>query len=215
MSTIAIVGTASTLNLAIAQVFGDKGFNVALVSPSQAKPDDLADRLNADGIPAGGFTADILDRPAVETAFAAINKRFGEIEVLEFSPASGAGDPGNADALHLTMESLRPRLAFFVGGAISVVNQVLPSMLARDSGTMIFTTGMSSVRPPAMPADVGIAGAALRNWAHSLNVALADTNVHSAHVAIGVGTADADVSSIAPLYWDIYTQRDQVELLFT
>ncbi len=219
MSTIVIVGSASALSLAIARVFGQKGFSVALVSRSQARLDSLAERLAGEGVQARGFAADITDKPSVEAVFSAIADRFGEIEILEFSPAPRVPvqAAGSADALHLSMESVRPRMEFLLGGAINVVGQVLTTMLDRDSGTLIFTTNLSSVHPSPMPADVGIAGAALRNWAHALNVALSDTNVHVAHVAVGVPIAggDADATSLAPLYWDIYTARDQVELLCT
>jgi NAD(P)-dependent dehydrogenase (short-subunit alcohol dehydrogenase family) len=220
VSTIVIVGAGPGLGLAIAQVFGHKGFKVALIARNQQKLDNLADRLTRESIDAAGFAADIMDPSSVEAAFRRIGERLGPIEILEYSPtprpqALGAG---NVDAVHLTMENLRPQIDFYLGGAINAVRQVLPRMLENDKGTLIFTTGLSSVQPSGMLADVSIAGAGLRNWAHGLHFALADTAVHSAHVAIGVaigGATGAEATDIAPLYWDIYTQRDQVELLYT
>jgi hypothetical protein len=77
---------------------------------------------------------------------------------------------------------------------------------------------MSSVHPTELLADISIAGAGLRNWTHGLHAALIDTGVHAAHIAIGVAIGrdpGGEPAAIAPLYWDTYIQRDQVELLYT
>ncbi len=90
-------------------------------------------------------------------------------------------------------------------------------MLARGSGTLLFTTGASSVYSNPMMGNIGIAGAGLRNWSHSLHTALADRGIQAGHVAINAWIGHqpgAQPDNIAPLYWDLYTQRDQVERIF-
>ena len=60
-------------------------------------------------------------------------------------------------------------------GAVAAVNQVLPEMLARGSGTILLTTGAASVRSPGarpeMFGNVAPAAAWLRNWDYGLHAA--------------------------------------------
>lgn len=64
MRTIAIVGAGPGMGLAIARTFGSRGFDVALVARNQAKLDDLVGTLEAEGITAAGFPADVRDHDA-------------------------------------------------------------------------------------------------------------------------------------------------------
>jgi hypothetical protein len=62
-----------------------------------------------------------------------------------------------------------------------------------------------------------VAGAALRAYAHALHAALAPSGVQVAHVAIGAWIGHqpgATPEAIVPLYWELYSQRDQVERVF-
>lgn len=80
-----------------------------------------------------------------------------------------------------------------------------------------------SVDPTPMLGNLKAAQAALRNWVLSLHKELAGTGVQAAHVAIGVwvgtdgppGVPAASAEEIAGLYWDLHTQRDDVERVFT
>jgi hypothetical protein len=70
--------------------------------------------------------------------------------------------------------------------------------------------------------SAGMAGAALRKWALTLNGALAGQGVYAGHVAIGtwiVGTPGApegaslkEPDDIARRYWDLHTGREPAEL---
>jgi hypothetical protein len=95
---------------------------------------------------------------------------------------------------------------------------VLPDMIERDAGTLLFTTGGSSMDPLAGPPEFGnvaIATAALRAWVLKLNQQLDGTGVYAAHVPsftwIGSGGPETQADTIAQLYWDVYTKRDGAE----
>jgi NADP-dependent 3-hydroxy acid dehydrogenase YdfG len=218
--TIAIVGAGPGLGLSIAKVFGRNGFSVALVSRGQDKLDRLAAELAASGVDAAGFAADIMDRPALTAAFGHIEERLGEVDVLEYSPAPHDPVPGvtMTAALDATVEAVQPQLDYYLYGALTAARQVLPGMVERGSGTLLFTTGGSSVDPLAAPpefATTAIAGAALRAWVLALHQALAGTGVYAAHVPIsawiGSGGPDTQADTIALRYWDLHTQRDGAE----
>lgn len=221
MSTIAIVGAGPGLGLSIARRFGREGFKAALISRNQDKLDGLARRLAEEGIEAAGFAADILDRPSVIEAFQRIEERFGAVDVLEFSPAPGHQEAGQTivNAVEVTPEDIQPEIEYYVHGAVTAAQRVLPAMIERGSGTLLFSTGASSALPFPQMGNVGIAAAGLRNWALALNAALKDKGVHVAHVPIatfiGQGGPETQPDTIAEVYWDLYTKRDQAERLYS
>lgn len=170
------------------------------------------------GIEAAAFRADVTDGASIKSALAAVKARFGAIDVLEYSP-SNATLP-MVPASGVTRDTLQPWFDFQLFGAVAAVAEVLPDMLDRKSGTILVTTGASSVRPergyPAFAA-VGVAMGALRNWALALHAEVAPSGVQVGHVAIGtfIGqSAETSADAIAPLYWDLHTERDVLERVF-
>jgi NAD(P)-dependent dehydrogenase (short-subunit alcohol dehydrogenase family) len=220
MPVLAIVGAGPGLGLAIARRFGREGFQVALISRSQSKLDALAAELAADGIDAAGFPADVLDRPSLRAALGAAAERFGPVDVLEYSPApsSGAPDLAPADVTQVTEENIQRQVEYYLYGGLAAAQAVLPSMLERGRGTLLFTTGASSMLAFPQMGNIGVGSAGLRNYVLALNAALADKGVYAAHVPlatwIGSGGPETQPDTIAEIYWELYTSRDQAERLY-
>ncbi|MEV4115116.1 SDR family NAD(P)-dependent oxidoreductase [Nonomuraea sp. NPDC049695] len=221
MPTIAIVGAGPGMGLSIAHTFGSRGFDVALIARNKEKLDGLVARLSERNITSAGFSADVMDRPALTGALEAAVERFGGIDVLEYSPATR--DIEIAGPLEVTPENLQSQVEYNLYGAVTAANAVLPAMLAARAGALLFTTGGGSVTPNPMFGNVNAAQAALRNWALNLNNVLTGKGVFAAHVAINVwigasvpeGFPSAEPDAIAARYWDLYERRDQAELVVT
>jgi NAD(P)-dependent dehydrogenase (short-subunit alcohol dehydrogenase family) len=218
MPVIAIIGAGPGLGRAIAKTFGDQGHTVALLSRTPAKLEPVVAELGDQGIQAAAFAADVLDRSSITSGLTAVKQRFGPVDVLEYSPANA--QLPTAPATELTHDNVQIQLDFYAHGAVAAVNQVLPDMLERGSGTILFTTGASSIYPELgheMFANVAAATAWLRNWAHGLHAALTPRGVQVGHVAIAawIGQPGATPEAIAPLYWQLHTQHDQVEKVFS
>lgn len=225
MPTIAIIGAGPGMGLAVARTFGERGFDVALISRTQAKLDALASQLAAEGITAVGFAADVMDRASLAGALEDATSHFGAIEVLEYSPAPHSPVPGITFAVpsEATVENLQPQLEYYLYGAIQAAQVVLPAMRQAGAGTLLFTTGGGSIDPTPMMGNVNAAAAALRNWVLNLNKELAGTGVYAGHVAINVwigsngpeGIPSAEPGQIAPVYWALHEARDRAEFVFT
>ncbi|MEU5696220.1 SDR family NAD(P)-dependent oxidoreductase [Actinosynnema sp. NPDC020468] len=231
--TLALLGAGPVLGLALARRFGREGFRVALVARTGATLDDLTARLAADGVEAVGFTADVYDRDRIAAVTEEITARFGRIDVVAFSPGGGTADVGIASALDVTPDNLRPLLDRFVLTAVALVRAVLPAMTARGDGTILFTGGQSGLHPTPHLGNMGMAQAALRNYAHTLHSALAAKGVHVGVVNIGAliegsvphvaltsapGRLDFTPEVIGPEavaehYWDLHVRRDRPESL--
>jgi NAD(P)-dependent dehydrogenase (short-subunit alcohol dehydrogenase family) len=200
---------------AIAKVFGTHGYTVALLSRHPATLEPILDELAEHRIEGAAFHADVLDRPSIASGLTAVKQRFGGIDVLEYSPSASVAPL--TSATELTYDTVQRWIDFLVHGAVAAVGEVLPDMLTRGSGTMLFTTGASSVYPAPMFGNVGQAAACLRNWAHALHYAVAPKGVQVGHVAIGAFLGrqpGASPDAVAPLYWDLHIERDQVEKVF-
>jgi NAD(P)-dependent dehydrogenase (short-subunit alcohol dehydrogenase family) len=218
MSVLAILGAGQGMGQAIGKLFGKHGHKVALLSRDPAKLEPIMSELAAAGIEAAAFRADVTDAASIKSGLAAVKQSFGSIDVLEYSP-SNATLP-QAPASQITRDTLQPWFDFQLYGAIAAVAEVLPGMLERKSGTILVTTGASSVRPeagyPAFAA-AGVAMGALRNWALALHAEVAPAGVQVGHVAIGtfIGQdAETSADAIAPLYWELHTERDALERVF-
>lgn len=202
MKTIAIVGAGPGLGLSIAKKFGQNGFRVALLARNANKMNELVKELKAMNIEAAAFPADLYNKEQLTAAFQAIKAQYGFIDVLEFSPAGGNYPP--TPASQVTEEHALDAFQALVVGVIRSVEQVLPDMLEKKDGAILFTTGLSSLYPIPMMGNIGIALSGLRNYANNLHTDLAPEGIYVAHLALGVfikpGTA-ADPGLIADAWY--------------
>ena len=180
--TIAIVGAGPGVGYAVAEKFGREGFKVALLARTPAKTEALVQRLAGQGVEAAGFQVDIFDHEALAEALGQVKQRFGPVDVLEFGPSGGAGVMRAPRAIDV--ENAQLHLNLNVLGAVAAVQAVLPDMLERKSGTLLFTTAPSAQRPLVVTASYGLAAGALLNYVRLLNKDLAGEGIYAGIVAI-------------------------------
>jgi NADP-dependent 3-hydroxy acid dehydrogenase YdfG len=208
MNTIAIVGAGKGLGAAVARRFGREGFAVALLARDQDRVDALASELEADGVTAQGFTADVRDRPSLTAALDAA-AQLGPIEVLQYSPVPHRDFL--RPVLETTPEQLVGAVEFSILGPIAAVHQVLPDMRLLGRGTILFVNGGSAVRPNAGYAGTSIAFAGESAFAQMLHDTVAADGVHVCQLiipgAISVGDPTNDPSTIADTLWAIHRER--------
>jgi NAD(P)-dependent dehydrogenase (short-subunit alcohol dehydrogenase family) len=221
--TIAIVGAGPGMGLAIASTFGTQGFDVALIARNRARLDDLVGKLTAEGITAAAFTADVLNHGSLTQALKDAATHFGGIDVLEYSPVGTAENTVMTAPSQTTPSDVQYQMDFLLYGAIAATKAVLPAMREAGAGTLLYTTGAGSIDPVTMLGNVNAAQAALRNWVLNLHKELAGTGIQAAHIAIDVSVdtpafpsaPTAPAEQIARAYWDLHTQRDDAERVFT
>jgi NAD(P)-dependent dehydrogenase (short-subunit alcohol dehydrogenase family) len=209
MSTIAIVGAGRGLGLAVAKRFGQEGFSVALVSRNQARLDELARELQADGITAEGFTADVRDRASLTDALVRASERLGVIEVLQYSPLPAK--EYMRPVLETTAEDLVGPIEFSVYGPVTAARQVIPGMRSLGGGTIVFINGASAVRPRDRVSGTSIAFAGESAYAELLHEALAPEGIHVGQLiiprGIGGGEESHEPTVLAERIWTMHTER--------
>jgi NAD(P)-dependent dehydrogenase (short-subunit alcohol dehydrogenase family) len=173
--------------------------------------------LSSAGVEAAGFVGDVTDPASLRNAFAEIRERFGEVDVLVFNAVDKSVSERVVGALDVSVDNLREQIDVQLYGAVASVREVLPGMLARGSGTLLFTSAITAVHPTDQFTNFGIGGAALRYYVGTLNTSLADKGIHAAHVSVAVQLntgPGTEADTVAQLYWDAYTERDQAERLY-
>jgi short-subunit dehydrogenase len=223
MKTIAIFGAGPGLGTAVARRFGREGFRVALVARDATRLDSVAEDLAGGGVEAAGFAADLTDRAAALGAVDEIEARFGPVDVLEYSPTPGEHLRRNPSELDVA--AVARLLDLYVLTPVALVGRVLPGMLERGDGGLLFPMGAAAVYP--MPRFAGgLALSGLRNYVHTLNAELGPKNVYAGTLVIGAlieGSAAARNPSawgsaqvvaaddLAERCWDLYVKRDRAE----
>jgi short-subunit dehydrogenase len=228
MKTIAIFGAGPSLGLAVARRFGPEGFRAALVARNRDRLDGMVATLASEGVEAAGFQADLTDRAAALAAAMAIQSRFGPIDVLEYSPA-GDGNLHKSPS-QVDVAAMEPLLDKYVLTPVALAGQVLPGMLQRGGGGLLFALGASAKYPIPDLASAGIALSGLRNYVHTLHAELAQKNVYAGMLLIGAliegseshrnasawntgerPLAVVSADDLAGRYWDMYLKRDRAE----
>src|SRR5579883_2544478 len=218
MSTIVVAGAGPLLGLSIGKVFGAHGFRVALIARRAAELDKLVRELSEAKIEAAGFPADLTEPGQTALAFEQIERKFGPVDVLEYSPTDWARTQSSlVSPSATTVDMALADFRLLVMGAMNCVHQVLPGMLERKAGALLFGMGYSAVKPLSFITSLGISNAGVRNYAYCLSDELAPKGIYICIVPINVAIArgtEGDPDLIAELFWDMYTKRDRIEQVF-
>lgn len=217
MKTMIIIGAGKNLGFSLAKRFGKEGFQIALVARNTEKLQTMTDDLKNLSVEATAFPADISKKADIVKALDDIKAKFGKIDVLEFSPLTWDGTPSSV--LEMTPESVRYHFESQVMSAINIVNHVVPDMIARGEGALLFTTGLTAFYPLPMMGNIGIAMAGLRNYLTNLAAELTPKGIlvanRSIAVQIGSGIGKVnDPDTIADMWYQVYESKESGEAIY-
>ena len=117
--------------------------------------------------------------------------------------------------LDTTVNDVRATLEFSVLGAVAAATAVIPAMLERRAGTILFTTGGAAINPNPLRAGVGISFAGEVAYARMLHAELRDHGIHVGHTAIGGSIAsggDHEPDDVADVLWRHHTERSDFQV---
>jgi short-subunit dehydrogenase len=228
--TIAVLGAGPGMGRSVARRFGREGFNVALMSRTPARLDAFTGELAADGITAAGFTGDLGDLGALPGVIEAITGRFGPVDVLEYAPSGLDWLNRQIPVRDADATSFEFPLDLLLRAPVTLIREVLPSMLERGDGAVLFGLPACASIPVPQLGNVATVAAGARHYLHNLHADLADTGVYAGLVQVAglVGGSDAarfvaenwdlataprplDPDDLADAMWDLYVKRDRFE----
>ncbi|QXE24396.1 short-chain dehydrogenase/reductase SDR [Richelia sinica FACHB-800] len=128
-----ITGASTGIGKATALAFAKAGIDVALVSRSQEKLEQVAAAATAAGVTAKAFSVDLADVSQVQTKIQAIAQEFGDIDILINN--AGIGYTGNLSETPL--QDWQQVINLNLTSVFQCTMAILPTMRQRGQGTII------------------------------------------------------------------------------
>jgi NADP-dependent 3-hydroxy acid dehydrogenase YdfG len=220
--TIVICGYGPGISAAVAKRFGREQFQVALVARNAERLAAGVAALEASGIRAAAFRADLSQAAEVERAIESVRAKLRSITVVHWNAyATGAGDLLAADAA-----ATRAIFDIPVIGLLAAVQAALPD-LEQAKGALLVTNGGFGLNDPAMDElavtfgamGLGVANAAKRKLVGLLAHKLKPRGVYVGEVMVlgsvkgsawDNGTATLEAATVADAFYDLYASRSDV-----
>ena len=214
---VVVVGAGPGLGAAVAERFAAGGCSIALAARSAHHLDPILERIHESSGRAEGFDCDAGNATSVRTAFTRIRQSLGDPSVLIYNAGSYA--PGGI----LEMDPERFEAAWRANcyGGFLTAREVLPAMVKRRRGTILFTGATASLRGGARFAGLAVGKFGLRALAQSMAREFAPQGIHVAHFVVDgqiatplarerqperAAQAFLAPAAIAETYWQVYRQ---------
>lgn len=174
-----VLGVGPGLGAALARRFA-QGYAVAINARSAEYLRSLAAEIRAAGGEVLEAPADLGDRAQVEAAFRSIRKQLGPPDVLLYNAGSGTW----GTIADITPEQFESAWRVTAYGAFLSAKAVVPDMVARGRGVMLFTGATAGVKAGPRSAAFGPAKFAVRGLAQSLARDLGPKGIHVAWINV-------------------------------
>ncbi|GAC1395346.1 MAG: SDR family oxidoreductase [Mycobacterium sp.] len=169
------IGEATAIELAL------RGFPVALGARRVEKLDEIVGKIRADGGEAVAFHLDVTDPGSVKSFVSQSINALGEVEVL----VAGAGDTYFGKLADISTDEFESQLQIHLVGANRLALAVLPGMIERRRGDLIFIGSDVALRQRPHMGAYGAAKAALVAMVTNFQMELEGTGVRASIVHPG------------------------------
>lgn len=204
MKTFLSIGTGPGMGLDTAERFAREGYRVVLSARSLDKVKALAQGLQSKGFTAEARSVDAGSAASVASLIQGVLKDHGSIDVLHYNAAALHKDT----VLSQAPETFNTDLAVNIGGALSSIQAVLPSMTRNASGSILLTGGGFGLCPPPEFLSIGVGKAGLRALTNGLFEDFKAKGVHIATVTVCmfVDPGSKDSKAVAEHFWTLHSQ---------
>ena len=173
------VGAPNGLGAAAGRVFAASGFDVTIAGRNTRKLEEAASSIAAVGRAPRVAVGDVTRAEDV-SRFVSVASESGPIAVA----VHNAGGNSPAPFLEVTQAVFEEHWRAHALGGFLLAQAVLPKMLERGAGTLVFTGATGSLRGAARFSPFAAAKGALRMMVQSLAREFGPKGIHVAHVII-------------------------------
>ena len=190
---VAGVGASQGVGAAIARRFAAGGYPVAIAGRNAEKLAATAAELASSGAKVAHVVGDV-SRPADVARFVAVAKELGPLAMAVQNAGSNRWGP----FLETTGAEFETHWREHALGGFHLAQAVIPELLARGGGTLVFTGASGSLRGKALFAPFAAAKAALRALSQSIAREFGPQGIHVGHVIIDGGIEGDRLMSLLP-----------------
>ncbi|WP_250030842.1 SDR family NAD(P)-dependent oxidoreductase [Paractinoplanes maris] len=169
-----VTGASSGIGFELARQFAEHGYDL-LVTAEDDAIEEAATALRRDGQnQVVAVKADLAHFEGVEAVYAAVLETGRPVDAIALNAGRGIG----GDFTHQT--SLTDELNVIdvnVTSTVHLAKRVLPDMVARDSGQVLFTSSIASTMPGTYQAVYNASKSFVQSFAEALRAELKDTDV--------------------------------------
>ncbi|MBX7432046.1 SDR family oxidoreductase [Mycobacterium sp. Y57] len=176
-----VAGASSGIGEATAIELASHGFPVALGARRVEKLREIVGKIRADGGEAIAVHLDVTDPDSVKSAVEQATTELGDIEVL----VAGAGDTYFGKLDSISTDQFESQIQIHLIGANRVAAAVLPGMIERQRGDLIFVGSDVALRQRPHMGAYGAAKAALVAMVTNFQMELEGTGVRASIVHPG------------------------------
>jgi len=176
-----VAGASSGIGAATAEELGRRGYPVALGARRADKCAELAGKIRAAGGEAIAIPLDVTDPQSVKGFVHRATDELGDIEVL----VAGAGDTFFGRLHEISTDTFESQIQIHLIGANRLATAVLPGMIERQRGDLIFVGSDVALRQRPHMGAYGAAKAALVSMVTNLQMELEGTGVRASIVHPG------------------------------
>lgn len=177
----AVAGASSGIGAATALELAAHGFPVALGARRVEKCQELVDQIRSGGGEAVALPLDVTDPDSVKGFVHRATEELGDIELL----VAGAGDTYFGRLYEISPEEFESQIQIHLVGAFRMANAVLPGMVDRQRGDVIFVGSDVALRQRPHMGAYGAAKAGLVAMVTNLQMELEGTGVRASIVHPG------------------------------
>jgi NADP-dependent 3-hydroxy acid dehydrogenase YdfG len=192
LRTAIVTGASSGIGAATALEMGRRGWRVALGARRVPRIEQVAKDVEAEGGTAFTHALDVTDPSSVEAFCAAAEFALGPVDLL----VNNAGQNMSARIDQATPDELRLDVEVNLLGAMYMTRRVVPGMIARRTGDVIFIGSDGALRPRTYQGAYNAAKAGLEAFSRVLAMETEGTGVRS--ILVRVGPTWSEFSSQMP-----------------
>lgn len=171
-----VTGSTKGMGLAIARALGAAGAKLVISSRSEKTAKATAEQLHqTEGIDAKGIGCDITNTDSVRRFAKEAQEAFGQVDALVLN---AAGVPPFGSILDQGLNELDQTVSGYLSGNLLLINEILPQMIARKDGSILFTSSITAIRGSNLLGLYGMAKAANDQLVRSLVTETGASNVN-------------------------------------
>jgi short-subunit dehydrogenase len=168
-----VTGASSGIGFELARQFAQNGFDL-LIAADGPKINDAASLLNGNGSKVSAVQVDLSKPDGVEKLYEEIRATGRPLEAIAIN--AGVGISGEF-ARGTTLEDNMNVIDLNVRSSVHLAKRVLPDMVARGKGRVLFTSSIAATMPGPFDAVYNASKAFLQSFSQAIRNELEDTGV--------------------------------------